>query len=165
MSVSLLVGLLPYWNYTNIGISPVLEEISFWNFLETFPGYIWTMSKLCWFFCMSVSLLVGLLSYWNWGKMEVFWVITKKKGKNQQFLPFFMQFERNLNKKTLFFLVQTNKFLFVCILTLTDQKICYKFWEICGLSHSSEIFWTIKVRRICENVPFLTQFYRFWDHF
>ena len=32
MSVSLLVGLLPYWKYTNIGISPALDEISFWNF-------------------------------------------------------------------------------------------------------------------------------------
>ena len=41
MSVSLLIGSLPYWNYTNIGISPVLDEISFWNFLETF--------LVCWY--------------------------------------------------------------------------------------------------------------------
>ena len=33
MSVSLLVVLLPYWNKTNIGISPVLDDISFWKFL------------------------------------------------------------------------------------------------------------------------------------
>ena len=36
MSLSLLVGLLPYLNYTNIGISPVLDEISFRSFMETF---------------------------------------------------------------------------------------------------------------------------------
>ena len=36
--VSLLVGLLPYWNQANIGISPLLDEISFWKFLEIFPG-------------------------------------------------------------------------------------------------------------------------------
>ena len=32
MSVSLLVSLLPYWDYVNIGIFPVLDEISFWFF-------------------------------------------------------------------------------------------------------------------------------------
>ena len=45
-------------------ISPVLDEISFWNFLETFPGCFWTFSKLFWIFCMSVSLVVGILPYW-----------------------------------------------------------------------------------------------------
>ena len=63
--VSPLVGLLPYWNYKNLGISLVLDKIFFWIFLETFPGYFWTISKLCWIFCMSVSPLVGLLPYWN----------------------------------------------------------------------------------------------------
>ena len=44
MSVSLLIGLLPYWNQTNIGISLGLDEISFWNFLETFLVRIQVMS-------------------------------------------------------------------------------------------------------------------------
>ena len=45
MCVSLLVGLLPYWNYVNIGISPVLDEISFWTFFEAFLGGLYTCSK------------------------------------------------------------------------------------------------------------------------
>ena len=56
MSLSLLFGLLSYWNLANIGISQVLDEISFWIFLETFPGYFWTTFKLFGSFCMSVSL-------------------------------------------------------------------------------------------------------------
>ena len=60
--VSLLVALLPYWNYTNIE-TPVLDDISFWNWLETFLGLWYTRSKYFWFSCMSVSLLVGLLPY------------------------------------------------------------------------------------------------------
>ena len=43
MSVSMLVGLVPYWKYTNIGISPVLDKISVWHFLEAF---LW-----CWYTC------------------------------------------------------------------------------------------------------------------
>ena len=65
MFVSLFVGLLSYWNWTNIGISPVLEETFFWNFLETFPGCWHTNSKWIWILCLSVSLLFGLLLYWN----------------------------------------------------------------------------------------------------
>ena len=45
MSVSVLGGSLPYWNYINIGISPFLDEIAFWNFLETFLGCWYTISK------------------------------------------------------------------------------------------------------------------------
>ena len=33
MSVNLLVDLPPYGNHTNIGITPLLDEIFFWNFL------------------------------------------------------------------------------------------------------------------------------------
>ena len=66
MSVSLLVGLLPYWNLTNIGISPVLNETSFWNSLEAFLGCLYTIFKSFQFSCTSVSLLVGLLPYWNY---------------------------------------------------------------------------------------------------
>ena len=39
MCISLFFGSFPYWNKTNIWISPVLQEISFWNFLETIQGY------------------------------------------------------------------------------------------------------------------------------
>ena len=60
MSVSLLVGLLPYFNYRNIGISPVLDEICFWKFLETFLRCWYTSSKYFLNLCMSVSLFVGL---------------------------------------------------------------------------------------------------------
>ena len=41
MSVSLLVGWLPYW-----GISPVPDEISIWNFLETFLDKLGTFLKI-----------------------------------------------------------------------------------------------------------------------
>ena len=34
MSASLLVGSLTYWNYTNIGMYQVLDEISFWIFFR-----------------------------------------------------------------------------------------------------------------------------------
>ena len=76
MSVSLLVGLLSYWNYTNVGISPVLDEIFFWKFLETFLGCFYTIPKWLKNFCMSVSLLVGLLPYIYWTNVG----ISKKKS-------------------------------------------------------------------------------------
>jgi len=66
MSVSLLVGLLPYWYEINVGIYPVLDEIYFWNFLETFLGCWYTIFKSFWISCMSLSLLVGLLPYWKY---------------------------------------------------------------------------------------------------
>ena len=36
---------LSHWNEANMGISPVLDEISFWIFLETFLGCSYTNSK------------------------------------------------------------------------------------------------------------------------
>ena len=57
MAVSMLVSLLPYWNYVNIEISPVLDKIYIWNIFEKFLGYFWTTSKLYCISCMSVSLL------------------------------------------------------------------------------------------------------------
>ena len=77
MCVSLLVGLLSYWNYTNIGISPVLNKISFWIFLETFLGCWSTFSKKFWIFCMSVSVLFGSLSYWNYTIIGISPVLDK----------------------------------------------------------------------------------------
>ena len=56
ISVSLLVSLLPYWYYINIDISPILDEIFFWNFMEKIPGYFWTSFKFFCISCMSVSL-------------------------------------------------------------------------------------------------------------
>ena len=58
MSVFLLVGLLPYQNYVNIGISPVLDEISLSNLVGvipmTFLDYFQIMSNFsC--VCQSVS--------------------------------------------------------------------------------------------------------------
>ena len=75
MSVSLLVGLLSYWTYVNIEISPVLDETSFWIFLQTFPGYVWTISTLFWISCMSVSWFVCLHPYQNWtNRYLYFWI-------------------------------------------------------------------------------------------
>ena len=56
MSVSLLFCSLPFWNYVNIGISPVLDEISFLICLDTFPENFWTFSKLFLISCISLSL-------------------------------------------------------------------------------------------------------------
>ena len=77
MSVSLLVGLLLYWNWANIGISPVPDEIFFWNFLETFIGCFYTSSKWFWISCMSVSLFAYFLttiipSYISSSGLEIF---------------------------------------------------------------------------------------------
>ena len=63
--VSLLVGLLPYLNWTNIEISPVLDDIFFLSCLEAFLECLYTRSKLFWNSCIAVSLLVGLLPYLN----------------------------------------------------------------------------------------------------
>ena len=53
------------YSWLNCLISLVLDEIYFWNLLETFLGYLYTSSKYFRISCMSVSLLVGFLSYWN----------------------------------------------------------------------------------------------------
>ena len=45
MPVSWLVGLLPFWNLAKIGIYPVLDEIFFCKFLETFLGCFYTIPK------------------------------------------------------------------------------------------------------------------------
>ena len=42
-----------------MGLSQLLDEIYFWNFLETLLGCFHTNSKYFWIFCMSVILLVG----------------------------------------------------------------------------------------------------------
>ena len=74
MSVSLLVGLLSYWNNTNIGISSVLYDISSWNFWRHFWDVCITFKNI-FIFCMSVSLLVCLLPYWNKTKLYLqFWM-------------------------------------------------------------------------------------------
>ena len=41
MSVSLLFDSVSFWNYVNVEISPVLDDISLWNCLQTFLG--------CWY--------------------------------------------------------------------------------------------------------------------
>ena len=71
MSVSLLVDLLSYWNYTNIGIATILDEMFFWNFLDTFFRLWYTSSKYFLFSCMSVSLLVDLLPYWYYTNIGI----------------------------------------------------------------------------------------------
>ena len=63
MSVSLLVCLLPYWNKTNIGISPVLDDISFCNIMENFLGFFFTnpQNYIC-LVCVSLCYLAYLLT-------------------------------------------------------------------------------------------------------
>ena len=64
MFVSLLVGLLSHWNYTNQRISPVPDETSSWYFWR----HSWDVGILVpnnFNFHVSVSLLLGLLPYWN----------------------------------------------------------------------------------------------------
>ena len=61
MSVSLLFGLLPHWNHTNEGISPILDEISF--FCEIFLGFclnfLYVYENVWWL----TSLLKGPVGY------------------------------------------------------------------------------------------------------
>ena len=45
MSFSLVVGILPQRNLTNLGIPPALYYVSFWIFMDTFLGYWYTCSK------------------------------------------------------------------------------------------------------------------------
>ena len=66
MYVSVLVGLLLYWKYANVGISPDLDDTSFWNFLETFLRCLYTSSKWLKISCMSLSLFIASLPYWIW---------------------------------------------------------------------------------------------------
>ena len=46
---------LPYWNPTNLRISPALDEISFWIFMDKFLVCVWTDLKLI---CISDSLFI-----------------------------------------------------------------------------------------------------------
>ena len=64
------------WALT-IGISPILVEICFWNLLEIFLGCWSTFSKKFWIFCMSVSVLFGSLSYWNYTIIGISPVLDK----------------------------------------------------------------------------------------
>ena len=57
-SVSWLTSLLKLSYYGDISSS---EWDIFLKFLETFPGYFWTISKIFCIFCMSVSLSLRLL--------------------------------------------------------------------------------------------------------
>ena len=64
MCVSLLVGLLAYWNEANIGILSGSGWDIFLIFFGGFPGLNLQLIKKIWVSCMSVSLLVGLLPSW-----------------------------------------------------------------------------------------------------
>ena len=79
MSFSLLVGLLPYWHFGNIGISPVLDEIYFWNFLVTFIDKFGTFLII--FGLLFVSLVV---SFWDLLVLFVCFTATiSKKWKSK----------------------------------------------------------------------------------
>ena len=71
--LTLNVGLLPYLININIGIYPVLNDVSF-CFLETFLGCLYISSEYLPFPCMSVSLLFDSLSFQNYANIE-FWMI------------------------------------------------------------------------------------------
>ena len=81
MSVSLLVDLLPYWNLKNIGISSVVDERSFWLFLETFLGFCYTSSNFFLNFpCVlqSVCWLTSLLKGPSFGNLKDKWRLQDK---------------------------------------------------------------------------------------
>ena len=85
LSVSIIVDLHSYWYQTNVGIYPVLDEITFWNILETFIGYLDTISKWFRISLFSLSLLVVLLPYWYLTNKEIspvlneisFWIFLR----------------------------------------------------------------------------------------
>ena len=87
MSVSLLVGLLPSWSDTYIGICPVLDDISFWNLWERFLGCSALVPNDSEFFvCLSVYQLAyslteirqiyGYLKFWMRYLYDFFWDIS-----------------------------------------------------------------------------------------
>ena len=61
----MLVGLFPYWNYTNIGIFPVLDDRYFWFFWKQsfdFVKLVWNFLNFLYvnqFVCWLTSLLKG----------------------------------------------------------------------------------------------------------
>ena len=63
MSVSLFVGILPYWNRVNIGIFPVLDKISFWYFLDI-PGIYLHSSSFALSANAELYIMVPLLTPW-----------------------------------------------------------------------------------------------------
>ena len=70
MAVILLVGLLPYWNYVNIGISAVVDKIYFWNFWihsqdisGLFPNYSLFLVYLS--VCMPVFIFLPIGHLWG----------------------------------------------------------------------------------------------------
>ena len=68
-SISWLTSLLKWGQYRDISSS---EWEIFLKFLETFLGCLYTNSKYLWYFCMSVSLLVGLLPHRNVPNIDLF---------------------------------------------------------------------------------------------
>ena len=130
MSVSLLVGLLPYWNYTNIGISLVLDEISFWNLLETFLG-CWKIFQIILNFlyiCHSVGRLISLLKI---DKYRYIW-----SSGWDIFMEFFGDISGMLVGQFQIFL----NFMYVCqsVSWLTSLLKLYKYWDI--VSSAWDIF-------------------------
>ena len=70
MAVILLVGLLPYWNYFNIGISAVVDKIYFWYFwihsqdiYGLFPNYSLFLVYLS--VCMPVFIFLPIGRLWG----------------------------------------------------------------------------------------------------
>ena len=55
MSFILLVGLIPHWNSTNLGISPVLEEMYFWSLLDIHGMLVHYFQIIMNFFYVSQS--------------------------------------------------------------------------------------------------------------
>ena len=81
-SLSLHVGLLFCWSKTDIGISPVLDKRSFWNFSYTFQGCWYTSFKYFGISCLSVSQLIGLLPHWNYTNREISPVLDEQSFWN-----------------------------------------------------------------------------------
>ena len=84
ISVSLLVALLPYRNETNIEISPVPDDISFWVFwrnfwdictlfLHNFKFLVCLSVHYLAYFLTKIRLLKGYLQFWMRYLSEIFW--------------------------------------------------------------------------------------------
>ena len=137
-------------------ISVVLDELSFSNFQETFLGCFCTSSKYFQISCMSVSLFIALLPYWNsvnieyikfWMSYlsEIFWIyswyVCSLILNNFRFLvwlsvcslPYFLTKNRSSVITPVLDELSFSNFLETCFRCLYTS---FKYWQISCMSVS-----------------------------
>ena len=62
MALILLLGLLPCWNYVNIGITPVLDKVYFWIFLDILRIFLDYLQIILYFLYVCQSVCQSLIS-------------------------------------------------------------------------------------------------------